>query len=49
MTTDSESLRMTIKEMEREIRGAERRGRESEGVKTGEKIGGKRQRVKCIL
>lgn len=31
MATDLESLRVTIKEMEREIRGDERRGREKGG------------------
>lgn len=41
MATDSESLRVTIKEMEREIRGDERRGRER-GRERRE--GGKRQR-----
>lgn len=41
MATDLESLRVTIKEMEREIRGDERRGREK-GWERRE--GGKRQR-----
>lgn len=43
MARDLESLRVTIKEMEREIRRDGSRGREWDGVKTGEKEGGKRK------
>lgn len=42
-----ESLGVTIKEMEREIRRDEGRGREFVGVKTGDKEGGKRLGAQC--